>query len=91
MSSPGRCRPPSHRRTFAVGAAFPLLVALLTPARALTWTVSVACLLGLAALGAIGARAGGSAILKPTLRVTFWGAFAMTATAVIGALVGRAV
>jgi hypothetical protein len=42
-------------------------------------------------LGAVGARAGGSALLKPTLRVTFWGAFAMAATAVIGALVGRAV
>lgn len=77
--------------TFAVGAAFPLLVVLLAPARSLAWTVSVACLFGLAALGAIGARAGGSAILKPTLRVTFWGAFAMAATAVIGALVGRAV
>jgi VIT1/CCC1 family predicted Fe2+/Mn2+ transporter len=77
--------------TFAVGAAFPLLIALVAPARGLAWTVSIACLLGLAVLGAVGARAGGSALLKPTLRVTFWGAFAMAATAVIGALVGRAV
>ena len=68
-----------------------VLVALLAPTRGLTWTVSIACLIGLAALGAIGARLGGSSILKPTLRVTFWGAVAMAATAIIGALVGRAV
>ena len=77
--------------TFAAGAAFPLLVALLAPTRGLTWTVSIACLIGLAALGAVGARLGGSSILKPTLRVTFWGAVAMAATAIIGALVGRTV
>jgi vacuolar iron transporter family protein len=77
--------------TFAVGAAFPFLVAVLAPARALTWTVSIACLIGLAALGAIGARAGGSDVVKATLRVTFWGAVAMAATASIGALIGRAV
>ena len=77
--------------TFAAGAAFPLVVAFLAPTRGLTWIVSIACLIGLAALGAIGARLGGSSILKPTLRVTFWGAVAMAATAIIGALVGRAV
>lgn len=77
--------------TFAVGAAFPLLIAILAPARGLTWTVSIACLIGLAVLGAIGARAGGSGALKPTLRVTFWGAVAMAVTAAIGAVIGRAV
>ena len=77
--------------TFAVGAAFPLLVAMLAPAGGLTWTVSIACLVGLAALGAIGAHTGGSGITRPTLRVAFWGAVAMAATAAIGALVGRAV
>jgi VIT1/CCC1 family predicted Fe2+/Mn2+ transporter len=77
--------------TFAVGAAFPLAIAMLAPARGLTWTVSLACLIGLAALGAIGARTGGSDVVRATLRVTFWGAVAMAATALIGALVGRAV
>ena len=76
--------------TFAVGAAFPLLIAILAPVRGLIWTVSIACLVGLAMLGAIGARAGGSGVLKPALRVTFWGALAMAATAAIGAVVGRA-
>jgi VIT1/CCC1 family predicted Fe2+/Mn2+ transporter len=77
--------------TFSAGAAFPLIVALLAPAGRITWIVSGTCLVGLAALGAIGARAGGASILKPTLRVVFWGAVAMLATAAIGSLVGRAV
>lgn len=77
--------------TFAAGAAFPLIVALLAPAYAIAWTVSIACLVGLAALGSLGAQAGGSPILKAALRVTFWGAVAMAATAAIGWLVGRAV
>jgi VIT1/CCC1 family predicted Fe2+/Mn2+ transporter len=77
--------------TFATGAAFPLLVAMLAPARGLAWTVSIACLTGLAALGAIGARVGGSGMIRGAARVTFWGAVAMAATASIGALIGRAV
>ena len=42
-------------------------------------------LIFLALLGAIGAKAGGAGLLKPTIRVTFWGAFAMALTAGIGA------
>jgi len=77
--------------TFTIGAAFPLVVSMLAPAGTIPWTVSIACLVGLAALGAIGAQAGGANILKPTIRVVFWGAIAMIATALIGSLVGRAV
>lgn len=77
--------------TFAVGAAFPLIIAMLAPASAIPWTVSIACLFGLAALGAIGARAGGAGIVRPTLRVVVCGAIAMISTALIGSLVGRAV
>jgi vacuolar iron transporter family protein len=77
--------------TFTIGAAFPLVVSMLAPAGMIPLTVSIACLVGLAALGAIGARAGGAGILKPTLRVVFWGAIAMVSTALIGSLVGRAV
>lgn len=76
--------------TFTVGAAVPLLIALLAPAASIAAYVSLGSLLCLASLGAIGARIGGAAILKPTIRVTFWGAFAMAATAGIGALVGGA-
>lgn len=77
--------------TFSVGAAMPLLMVLVSPASMLVLAVSVASLLFLALLGAIGAKAGGANILRATLRVTFWGAFAMALTAGIGALVGTAV
>ncbi|QKC95786.1 VIT1/CCC1 transporter family protein [Mesorhizobium sp. NZP2298] len=77
--------------TFSVGAAMPLLMVLVAPASMLVLAVSLASLLFLALLGAIGARAGGANILRATLRVTFWGAFAMALTAGIGALVGTAV
>ena len=77
--------------TFSVGAAMPLLMVLVSPASMLVLAVSIASLLFLALLGAIGAKAGGANILRATFRVTFWGAFAMALTAGIGALVGTAV
>ncbi|PBB22304.1 MULTISPECIES: VIT family protein [unclassified Mesorhizobium] len=77
--------------TFSVGAAMPLIMVLVSPGSMLVLAVSLASLLFLALLGAIGAKAGGANILRATLRVTFWGAFAMALTAGIGALVGTAV
>jgi vacuolar iron transporter family protein len=77
--------------TFAVGAALPLLMVLVTPTRFLVIAVSVASLAFLALLGAIGARAGGANVLRATARVTFWGALAMALTAGVGAVFGAAV
>ncbi len=77
--------------TFSVGAAFPLLMVLMSPAAVLAPMVSAASLVFLAMLGAIGARAGGANILKATARVTFWGAAAMALTAGIGKLFGTVV
>ena len=77
--------------TFAAGAALPLMIAILVPASSITVAVSGGSLVCLAALGAIGARVGGAGIIKPTVRVIFWGAVAMATTAAIGALVGKAV
>ncbi|PJI39828.1 MAG: hypothetical protein CTR54_18450 [Rhizobium sp.] len=77
--------------TFAVGAGLPLLMVIVSPANLLVWTVSAASLLFLALLGAVGAKAGGANVARATLRVTFWGAFAMALTAGIGAVVGTAV
>ena len=77
--------------TFSIGAAAPLGLVLVSPANWLLPVVSIGSLGFLAALGMIGARAGGADILKPTIRVIFWGAFAMALTAGIGALVGKAV
>jgi VIT1/CCC1 family predicted Fe2+/Mn2+ transporter len=76
---------------FGLGAALPTLAAVVAPREMTVVTVSVAALILLALLGALGAWLGGAPLLKPTLRVAFWGALAMAVTAGIGALVGRAV
>jgi len=77
--------------TFSVGAAMPLLMVVVSPARLLVLTVSLASLGFLALLGAIGARTGGANVWRATARVTFWGAFAMALTAGIGRLLGTVV
>jgi VIT1/CCC1 family predicted Fe2+/Mn2+ transporter len=77
--------------TFSAGAAAPLILTLLAPSAWLIPAVSAGSLVFLAVLGIMGARAGGAAVMRPTIRVVFWGAFAMALTAGIGALVGRAV
>lgn len=77
--------------TFAVGAALPLLIAVFSPLPLIPWTVSGGSLVALALLGAVGAQTGGAGVFRPMLRVTFWGAIAMAATAAIGRLVGHAV
>jgi VIT1/CCC1 family predicted Fe2+/Mn2+ transporter len=74
--------------SFAVGAAAPLLMAVVTPISWLTPVVAVGSLVFLAVLGAVGARAGGAGVLRATVRVTFWGALAMAVTAGIGKLFG---
>ena len=76
--------------TFAAGAALPILAALFAPRTALVPCVFGASLVVLALLGAIGAKAGGADMLKPTARVAFWGAFAMGVTAAIGGMIGKA-
>ena len=77
--------------TFSVGAAAPLVLVLVSPSSVLIPVVAVGSLLFLAILGAVGARAGGAGLLRPTVRVTFWGAFAMGLTAGIGAVFGKVV
>lgn len=73
---------------FSIGAVMPLAMVLISPPSRLVAVVSVASLLFLAVLGAIGARAGGANVWKATARVTFWGALAMALTAGIGAMFG---
>jgi VIT1/CCC1 family predicted Fe2+/Mn2+ transporter len=77
--------------TFAVGAAMPLLMAVVSPASVLVPVVFAASLGFLALLGAIGAKAGGASMLRATVRVTFWGALAMALTAGIGKLFGTVI
>jgi VIT1/CCC1 family predicted Fe2+/Mn2+ transporter len=77
--------------SFSIGAALPLAVVFLDNGESLPWTVSAASLVFLAILGALGARAGNAPMLRPVVRVTFWGAMAMAATIAIGALLGTTV
>lgn len=74
--------------TFALGAAAPLAVAAIEPAsQVMPWVVGVS-LAGLAALGGLGAAAGGAGRWRGALRVLVWGALAMAATAAVGRLFG---
>jgi VIT1/CCC1 family predicted Fe2+/Mn2+ transporter len=77
--------------TFSVGAALPLATSLFAPLDQLGWYVSGASLIFLAALGYLGAWAGGASPVKPVVRVVFWGAIAMAVTAGIGQLFGAVV
>lgn len=77
--------------TFSVGAAAPLVLVAISPGNLLLPIVAIGSLLFLAFLGAIGAWTGGAGLLRPTIRVTFWGAFAMALTAGIGAVFGKVI
>jgi VIT1/CCC1 family predicted Fe2+/Mn2+ transporter len=74
--------------TFAVGAVVPLIVALIAPPARITIFVATATLLALAVLGVLGASAGGAGKIRGSIRVTFWGALAMAATATVGLIFG---
>ena len=76
--------------TFAVGAALPLLPALLAPSTAVVAAVSITSLVCLGGLGALAGVAGGAKPLVGTIRVMGWGALAMAVTAAAGLLFGAA-
>ncbi|ARR57591.1 hypothetical protein HY78_29200 (plasmid) [Rhizorhabdus wittichii DC-6] len=77
--------------TFSTGALMPLLLVAVVPHDSLVAIEVAATLLFLALLGALGAWAGGARPMKSILRVTFWGALALAATAGIGRLFGTVV
>ncbi|MCD1628257.1 VIT1/CCC1 transporter family protein, partial [Seohaeicola saemankumensis] len=74
--------------TFAVGAVIPLVITLMAPAAQLVSVVAGTTLIALAILGAAGASAGGAGLARGAVRVTFWGALAMAATATVGMVFG---
>jgi VIT1/CCC1 family predicted Fe2+/Mn2+ transporter len=77
--------------SFAIGAALPLLATFLSSGSSLIYIVAGSSLVFLAVLGAIAARAGGANLVTGAVRVLFWGAIAMIATALVGKLFGTAV
>lgn len=70
--------------SFAMGAATPVVLAALLPAKVLALAVVVSTLGLLLVLGGVAARIGGAPLTRGALRVAFWGAVAMGCTAVIG-------
>lgn len=74
--------------SFAAGAVMPLLAAYLVPDRMVIGVVSATSLVFLAILGAASAKVGGGPVGVASMRVTFWGALAMAATAGVGMLFG---
>ncbi len=77
--------------TFTAGALLPVVVAALAPAGRTAWLVTGTALALLGVLGALAARVGGAPLVRGTLRVAFWGALAMAASALVGRLFGAVV
>ncbi|MCW6028035.1 VIT1/CCC1 family predicted Fe2+/Mn2+ transporter [Stenotrophomonas rhizophila] len=71
---------------FISGAALPVLTALLAPHAVVGQATTVVTLLGLCLTGTLAAHAGGASRVRGALRVTFWGAIAMAAAALVGQL-----
>lgn len=71
--------------SFAGGALIPFLGMLATSQQARLFAIVAVTVLGLALAGVLGARAAGTALLRPTLRVLIGGSAAMIVTAAIGA------
>ncbi|MEN5368004.1 VIT family protein [Stenotrophomonas sp. TWI273] len=71
---------------FVSGAALPVLTALLAPHAVVGQATTVVTLLGLCLTGTLAAHAGGAPRLRGAVRVTFWGAIAMAAAALVGRL-----
>ena len=81
----------SSAASFAVGAALPVLVAVVAPMARLTPLVIASALLLLIVLGAVAARVGGASMTRGAVRVAFWGALAMAASALVGRIFGTRV
>ncbi len=77
--------------TFAVGAVLPVVVAAAAPRAMVSPLVTGSALLLLAVLGALAARVGGASLGRGAVRVMFWGALAMAASAAVGSLFGATV
>lgn len=73
---------------FSAGAIIPTLSVFLFPQDIFIACISVLCIVLLGTLGALAAKTGGSGIIKPALRVMFWGMLAMGFSYIVGDLVG---
>jgi VIT1/CCC1 family predicted Fe2+/Mn2+ transporter len=76
--------------SFAIGAALPLTTAMIAPS-GVSLAIAAASLVSLFSLGALSAVIGGAPPIYAAVRVTFWGALAMSLTAAVGWAFGTAV
>jgi VIT1/CCC1 family predicted Fe2+/Mn2+ transporter len=73
---------------FSAGAALPVLLVLLLPLSVLAPALAASTIGLLLMLGTLAAHLGGASRLRGALRVGFWGAVAMVATALVGRMFG---
>ncbi len=78
----------SSAASFSIGAALPLLTAVVSQQSFEVWAIPLISLVALGLLGAVSAKTGGVKMLRPTLRIVLWGAFSMGLTALIGRYFG---
>ena len=81
----------SSAAAFAIGALPPLLLVLFVPLASVSMAVTGVTIVILVGLGALAAQMGGAPRMRGAIRVTFWGAVAMGATALVGSLFGTTV
>ncbi|MEU9046313.1 MULTISPECIES: VIT family protein [unclassified Kitasatospora] len=70
--------------SFLIGGLLPFLGLLAGTTTARLWLIVAVTLLGLAIAGILAARAAGTGVLRPTLRVVLGGGLAMAITAAVG-------
>jgi VIT1/CCC1 family predicted Fe2+/Mn2+ transporter len=76
---------------FAAGAALPVVVAAIAPTALLARLVTGSAVVLLSVLGMVAARVGGASMWRGAIRIAFWGALAMAASAGVGRLFGTQV
>ena len=72
--------------SFSMGALFPTLSILFTPAQYIEWSVLIIGVISLSLLGALSSYYAGTSLWKGSLRVTIWGILAMAFSSWIGSL-----
>lgn len=73
---------------FTAGGILPLLVTLAAPVKYMEYTLYGTTIIALIILGAVSAKAGGSAIGKAIIRIVVWGTLAMGLSALVGYMFG---
>jgi VIT1/CCC1 family predicted Fe2+/Mn2+ transporter len=74
--------------SFSVGAAVPLIVAVLASPTHMMLSIALTSLVCLCGLGSWSARVAGANVVRGAIRVTFWSALAMAVTSAVGAAFG---